>query len=303
MNIALTGATGFVGRYQLAQLLDQGHHCRCWYRPASDRTAMPEDDRVEWISGTLGDVDSCHRLLDGCQAVVHTALQRSGVEFRGGEGDVVQFAQQNLLGTLQLIEAARKSSVERFVFISTCAVHEKILDDRLLDEKHPTWPITHYGAHKAALENFVHSYGWGLGMPICALRPTGVYGATHPIQNSKWFKLVQAVVRGESVSCRRGGKEVHAADVARATQLLLTSDGITGEAFNCYDRYISELDVATIAKRLANSPSKIDGQPLQPKHQIETSKIRALGMKFGGTEQLEQTVQEMIDAIVASERH
>jgi hypothetical protein len=48
--------------------------------------------------------------------------------------------------------------VPRFVFISSCAVHDVIRDDRLLDEKHPFWPMSHCGAHKAALEKFVPAY-------------------------------------------------------------------------------------------------------------------------------------------------
>ncbi len=71
----------------------------------------------------------------------------------------------NLLGTLELIEASIAAGVKRFIFVSTCAVHEKILDDRPLDEAHPLWPLTHYGAHKAAIEKFVHSYGYGQGLP------------------------------------------------------------------------------------------------------------------------------------------
>ena len=78
------------------------------------------------------------------------------------------------------------------------------------------WARSHYGAHKAAIEKFVHSYGLGMGYPICALRPTGVYGVMRPVEQSKWFDLVRAIVRGDDVDCQRGGKEVHAADVARA---------------------------------------------------------------------------------------
>jgi nucleoside-diphosphate-sugar epimerase len=204
-----------------------------------------------------------------------------------------------VVGTLELIEAARRADVGRFIFISTCAVHEKILDDRPLDEAHPLWPTSHYGAYKAAVEKFIHSYGLGQGYPICALRPTGVYGVARPLQNSKWCDLVAAVARGEMVQCSRGGKEVHAADVAKAAGILLTADGIAGEAFNCYDRYISELDVATLAKELSGSNSQIVGEPMQPKHQIATDKIHALGMQFGGDDLLRQTVAELVEGCAA----
>jgi nucleoside-diphosphate-sugar epimerase len=203
---------------------------------------------------------------------------------------------------LKLTEVARSAKVSRFVFISTCAVHEQILDDRPLDEAHPLWATSHYGAYKAAVEKFVHSYGLGHGYPICALRPTGVYGVTRPIQNSKWHDLVSAVMRGETVQCSRGGKEIHAADVAKAAGILLTADDIAGQAFNCYDRYISEFDVATVAKELSGSTSQIVGEPMQPKHQIVTDKIRALGMQFGGDELLRQTVAELVEGVANAPR-
>jgi nucleoside-diphosphate-sugar epimerase len=232
----------------------------------------------------------------GCDAVVHAALYRPGRAFRGGEGNLIEFVDKNVIGTLRLIETAREAGVERFVFISTCAVHEVILDDRPLDETHPLWPTSHYGAHKAALEKFIHSFGLGEGYPICALRPTGVYGVANPAQDSKWFDLVRSVVRGETVPCRRGGKEVHALDVAKATELLLGAEGIAGQAYNCYDRYVSEYEVATIARRLSDSPSDLEGEPPSPKHQIVTDRLRALGMQFGGTPQLEETVGQLVKA-------
>ncbi len=300
MRIAVTGATGFVGRYIVKHLTDLGHTTRCWHRPTSDRSGfaapgfeIPED-RIEWVSGQLDDLDSTAALVAGCEAVVHAALFRPGIGFRGAEGDIVQFVRHNVQGTLRLIESARAAGVNRFVQISTCAVHEKILEDRPLDEAHPLWPLSHYGAHKAALEAFVHSYGFGDGYGICALRPTGVYGLAHPPGNSKWFSLVKAVVNGESVECQRGGKEVHASDVAKAAGVLLTANGIAGEAFNCYDRYVSEYEVATLAQRISGSSGQIVGQTKQPIHQIETGKIRAHGMEFGGSPLLEKTIAQLV---------
>ncbi len=297
MRVAITGATGFIGRYIVHHLADQGHTLRCWRRPNSDTGGFDQVSDLEWIDGELGDPDSANALVADCDAVVHAALYRPGTGFRGAEGDVIEFVQKNVVGSLELIEAARRAGAGRFVYISTCAVHEKILDERPLDETHPLWPTSHYGAHKAAVEKFVHSYGLGQGYPICALRPTGVYGAARPIENSKWSDLVSAVVRGETVHCSRGGKEVHAADVAQAVGVLLTAPEIAGEAFNCYDRYVSELEVARLAKELSGSASQIVGEPRQPKNQIVTQKIRALGVQFGGEELLKQTVAQLVEGV------
>ncbi len=296
MQVAVTGATGFLGRYIVNDLLQTGHGCRCWHRPESNREGFV-DGPCDWLLGELGDGRAADALVDGADAVVHAALHHPGGGFRGGEGDIKSFVDRNIGGTIQLIEAARRAGVSRFVFIATCAVHEVILDDRPLDEAHPLWPTSHYGAHKAAIEKFIHSYGLGEGYAICSLRPTGIYGLATPAKQSKWHDLVQAVARGESVTSAKGGKEVHAGDVAQAARILLTAEGVAGQAYNCYDMYIADQDVAEIAKKLTNSASVIEPLKRSPKHQIETGKLRALGMTFGGWPRLEATVQEMLAAM------
>ena len=104
--------------------------------------------------------------------------------------------------------------------------------------------------------------------------------------------------------CRRGGKEVHAADVARAVGLLLQAPAaaITGEAFNCYDQYISEWDVAHLARELSASNGPIEGSQTTPKRQIETGKLLALGMVFGGRERLRETIAALVRCVQSSQR-
>jgi nucleoside-diphosphate-sugar epimerase len=301
MRIAVTGATGFVGRYLVSQLAAAGHQLRCWYRPGSDRSGFDQQaGSIQWLPGQLGDGLASAELVRGADALVHAAVQWQGPRNRGqgSHGDPDVFFGVNLTGSLQLFQSALDAGVSRCVFLSTCAVHEVILDDRPLDETHPLWPTSHYGAHKAALEKFVHSLGFGQGWPICALRPTGIYGLAHPPARSRWFDLVGQVLRGEAIASARGGKEVHALDVARAVELLLAVDAkvITGQAFNCYDRYISEQEVAQLAKELTNSSSTIANLNRGPKHQIDSKKLRSVGMVFGGQELLKRTVRELIRA-------
>ena len=298
MRIALTGATGFIGSYIVQRLVEQGHTLHCWHREHSKLEPFAKfSDSVNWFKGDLGDLDSVDRLIRDCDAVVHNAFWRPGSGFRGVEGDIVEFGRINMLGTLKLIEQSMVTGVKRFVFVSTCAVHEQILSDRPLDEAHPLWPLSHYGAHKAALEKFVHSYGHGFDFPICAIRPTGVYGLKNPASNSKWYGLVERIVNNETVRVKGGGKEVHASDVAKGIEVLLNAEDINGESYACYDRYVSEYEVAHIAKELSHSSSEIIGEPKSPKNQIVTKKIKALGMEFGGEELLRRTVSELIDAI------
>lgn len=296
MKIAVTGATGFVGRELIEQLVEGGHQARCWFREDSNLKPLSHftEPDVAWVPGELGRGSTARALVAGCDAVVHAGLWRPTGSFQSNEMDLVEYARVNILGTLQLIQAAIAAGVPRFVFVSTCAVHDHILDDRALDEAHPLWPNSHYGAHKAAIEKFVHSYGLGEGYPICALRPTGIYGVANPVSNSKWFRLVQDVASGKPVRVQRGGKEVHVADVAKAIQILLLADGVTGQSYSCYDRYISEFDVASIAKELSGSESEISGGQKRPQHEIDSSKIKSLGMQFGGDERLAETIQRLL---------
>ena len=301
MHIAVTGATGFLGRYIVRHLTRGGHRLRCWHRPSSDRSGFDDvNNALDWLPGSLGEDAATTKLVQGADAVVHGAVQWEGRGNRSNEStaDMRDFWQANLMGSLLLFQAAHRAGVPRFVYISSCAVHDVVLNDRPLDETHPLWAASHYGAHKGALEKFVHSYGLGQGWPICALRPTGIYGLDHPPAQSRWFELVGQVLRGEPIETARGGKEVHAADVARAVELLLKADAktIAGQSYNCYDRYVAEQEVAGIARELSGSKSKIADLNRGPKNQIVTEKIRALGMTFGGAERLRQTVAELVKA-------
>lgn len=295
MKIALTGATGFIGNYIVRNLIESGHELRCWYREESKRaTLAPFADSIQWVPGDLRVDDSAAALIRGCDAIVHNALWRPGSGFQGAEGNVVEFARVNLIGTLDLIDKSFRAGLQRFVFVSTCAVHDQILSDRLLDEAHPLWPRSHYGAHKAAIEKFVHSYGLGSGFPICAIRPSGVYGVRNPVTASKWYELISRIVKEQTLEVQGGGKEVHASDVAKAISILLNADNVAGQSYSCCDRYISQHEVATLAKELSGSSSEIVGTPRVPQHEISSDKLQTLGMQFGSTALLRKTICELV---------
>ena len=84
MRVAITGATGFLGRYLVHHLTGTGHQLRCWYRTGSDRSGFDRKaGAVDWQVGELGDASASRNLVRGVDAVVHAAVQWEGPRNRG----------------------------------------------------------------------------------------------------------------------------------------------------------------------------------------------------------------------------
>lgn len=296
MLVAITGATGYVGRFIVAELLARGADVRALARPGADRGGFPGP--LSWVEGDLRRPDALAMLVRGADAVVHAAYEHLPGRYRGGEGEDLQsFLDANLGGSLTLMRLAHAAGVGRFVLISSRAVYGRRLPGRALDEDHPALPDTHYGAYKAAVEAFLAAFG--PGWQACALRPTGIYGLTHPVERSKWYGLVAAVLEGRlPPGAGRGGTEVHGADVARAVWLLLTAQDVAGRAYNCSDLYVSDRDVAEMVQGPTGAVGPLpEPSPAPPANVMETGRLRALGLEFGGRALLERTVAELVEAV------
>ena len=77
MRIALTGATGFIGRYIAAHLAEQGHGLRCWYRSTSDRGGLePLAESIQWVEGGL--TLTWNPIAAGTRGVRGAALEAQG---------------------------------------------------------------------------------------------------------------------------------------------------------------------------------------------------------------------------------
>lgn len=297
MLIAVTGGTGFLGRYLIRHALDHGHQVRALTRqPASGQAAATEN--LHWVPGNLSDPEAIERLLTGADAVIHSAHDAMGGRFLDPPPDVVEYWNRNATASLALLESAATAGVQRFIYLSSGAVHETVLSDRPLDESHPRLPSTLYGATKGAVELLVRQYGVSTSLQTATIRPTSIYGAASPIEDSKWFELIQSIKHcGPGDNERRaegGSKTVHAADVAKAALLLIQSPQLqSGEVYNCCERMISHFEVANRAKKLLGSDCKITGVPKQPKHVMETGKLEALGMTYGGEDLLNQTIAQI----------
>lgn len=202
MLIALTGATGFVGRAVTARLVGDGHEVRALTRKGG--AAAPDVERVE---GTLSDTEALDALVKEADAVLHIAGRISAPTRE-------LFHETNAAGTARIVQAAARAGVARFVYVSSLSAKQPGLSD--------------YGASKAAGEAAVKEHGGAMHTLI--VRPPAVYGpgdrATLPLikaltsnpvvlpgRASSRFSLVYvgdlAKVLAESVaSDRRGVVEV-----------------------------------------------------------------------------------------------
>ncbi len=146
LKLAITGATGFVGRRLLALAAEAGHEIR-----ALARRPQPGRQGVTWVEGALDRPDRLEHLLEGTDAVVHVA----GVI---NAPDAAAFEAGNVAGTAAVIAAAKTAGTRRFVHVSSLAAREP--------------ELSVYGATKARSEALVSSSG----LDWTIVRPPAVYG-------------------------------------------------------------------------------------------------------------------------------
>jgi nucleoside-diphosphate-sugar epimerase len=296
---AVTGATGYVGRFIVKRLLVEGIGVRAWRRPSSDLRGLP--DGIEWIDGDLDSPQSAAALVDGADMLVHAALDHAPGRYRGGEGDdLAKHLRTNVGGGLALLATARAAGVSRCVVLSSRAVFGAWTRvGRIPDEERPR-PDTAYGASKAALEAFVESWGKGEGWPVAAIRPTGVYGVVEPVETSKWHGLVAALLRREPIR-PRAGTEVHGRDVAEAVWRLLTvpPELVAGRMFNCGDIVVQHQDIARQVYRFTDMSGPLPDTAEAPRNLMESAGLQRLGVTFGGWPLFEETIAELVEKIRA----
>jgi nucleoside-diphosphate-sugar epimerase len=294
-TIAITGATGYVGRFVVAELQQRGMAIHALSRPQADRNGFAQP--VEWITGDLRSVDAINQLVHNVDAVVHLAYEHVPGQYRNGEGsDLPTWLDANLYGSLRLLQAAQQAKVQRFIFLSSRAVFSRSEPGRVLDELHPISPDTHYGAYKASVEAFMRSFAHTSKMSTCSVRATGIYGLTYPVRRSKWWELIQAVLHDQPITSNRGGTEVHGSDVAKTIATLLMRSSLDIPTLHLSDLYVTTREIVRLAREFAHRPGDLPADSPAPSNVMVSRYLTDLGIMLGNMPLLEKTISELVAA-------
>jgi NAD dependent epimerase/dehydratase len=181
----VTGAGGFIGGHLTELLVRQGAEVRgmARYNSRNERGTLdwiaPEvASQVEVILGDVRDIESAARAVEGVDLVFHLAAQ---IAIPYSYLNPRDFFETNVIGSLNIAQAARDAGVRRMVHTSTSEVYgtAQVIP---ITEDHPLEPQSPYAASKLGADKLVDSYHRSFDLPTVVLRPFNTYG---PFQSAR----------------------------------------------------------------------------------------------------------------------
>jgi len=181
MKILVTGGAGFIGRWIVKRLLDDGYEVCVLDDLSNGREENIEEFRdnpkFEFI---LGDVRN-KKVLEGVfkedvDICIHAA---ASINVQESIENPQRYYDVNVNGTFNILEEARKKDV-KVVLIGTCMVYD-LSSSEAINEEHSLNPKSPYAGSKLAAENLALSYFHAYGLPVVITRPFNTYG---PYQKS-----------------------------------------------------------------------------------------------------------------------
>lgn len=171
MNILVLGGNGFIGSHLVDQLILSGHKVRVFDRsPEQFRKPLK---RVDYQYGNFNDGISVSEALHGIQVVVH--LISTSVPSTSNLNPI-EDVNNNLVGTVGLLESMRKTSIRKIIYISSGGTVYGDSKELMISEEHPLNPICSYGIVKLAVEKYLLMYQTLYEFEPTILRVSNPYG-------------------------------------------------------------------------------------------------------------------------------
>ena len=225
-RVLVTGGAGFIGSHIVDALVAQGHAVS-----VVDNLLKGKRENLhraaQFYQVDIRDAEALGRVFSAerPQVIVHQAAL---ADVRGSLVDPTAYAITNIIGTLNLLEAARAAGgVRKFIFASTGGAVYGDPAELPATEKCPAGPLDPYGASKLACEVYIATYHHNYGLDYCLLRYGNVYGPRQDpegeagvvaIFTGRMLRDQPAVINGDGLQIR---DFVYVGDVARANLAAL----------------------------------------------------------------------------------
>ena len=173
MKVLVTGGAGFIGSHLVERLLAAGDRVRVVDDLSTGkRSNLVEHEALEFIEGDIRDAGLIDRCTTGMDAAVHLAAVAS---VQASMDDPVRTHQVNFDGTLNLLEAARRHGVKRFIYACSAAVYGDAANVPVSEEA-ATKPMSPYAVDKLAGEHYLLHYHRAHGLAATSFRFFNIYG-------------------------------------------------------------------------------------------------------------------------------
>lgn len=191
MRIIVTGGAGFIGSNVVNRFIDLGHEVAIVDNLCTGRRSNI-DSRAQFHEVDICDRQALQQVFDSFkpQIVDHHAAQ---IDVRKAVADPVYDASVNVLGGINVIQAALESGIEKFVYASTGGAVYGNPETIPCTEEHRVRPVSPYGLTKHTVEHYLELYGILDGLRYTVLRYANVFG---PRQDPKGEAGVNAIFTG-----------------------------------------------------------------------------------------------------------
>ena len=258
MNYLITGGCGFLGCALVKRILEDNPEG--WVQVLDNLSVGTREDleatasgrgAVDLLVGDVRDVDICLRSAKDADVIVHLAAN-TGVG--PSVEDPIADMENNVAGTLNMLEAARQNRVDRFVFASSGAPVGEV--EPPIHEDLVPRPVSPYGASKLAGEGYCSAYFRSFDVRTVALRFGNVYGPGSNRKNSVVAKFIKYILGGKQLPIYGDGTQtrdfIYIGDIVQAILLAVERPDIGGELFQiATHREHTVAEVADVLNRLA----------------------------------------------------
>ena len=307
-TVLVTGGLGYIGSHVVPELLDRGWRVRIFdnnYRSDPNvAVALKAMDNVDVIEGDVRYANAVDSAMLGVEAVVHLAA----VCLNKSISDPTESLDVNLLGTQNVLDAAARSSVSRFIYASSASVYGNPTSLPMKETDKPA-PLTPYCIAKLAGEQLLDFHGQTSKMTWLALRFFNVYGPgqqTDAYYTSVVLTFLRRLAAGDAPVIDGRGEQsmdfVHVTDVARAVGMALDSTA-TGQVLNVgTGTQTSIAELADELTRILGSDAKPVFRPrevLVTQREASTERIREV-LGWEPTVPLQEGLASVVDYLKKS---